>query len=423
MKNTGHIYILISAFILPLNAQTFPQPELWLRDTAAQVINPTTDSVRSYEVPNSVAYTVYSVMRSDEPDSSQVLWYLTSGDSVLHGVLTDGVLTAAGDHLFATNPRDFSRYSIYHYRQGCRMDTARRYSFVLGPSDSIPSRICFDELAYFPRSLTRNENAMFLTLLAIRHGISLTEVPYVTPFLDTLWHPVRDERFCHRITGIGWDSISGLNALESRSRENALVTLHSDNLKEGSYALTGDDDNGLYWNMSDTLYRLSSTWRIRTHVITAPLTLIADASLTTKADTLRLALLDEAGWIRTVVQPDSIDAVGRTCFTLQPDTMTDYTFVTHNLPAARNASAAPTTSGILSANYVQEDGLLRVNYQLASGEPVTCLLYDSAGHLLATFAGSDSEAVTRLTLPAGVYHLRLMQAGRVVSTTKMIVNY
>ena len=423
MKNTGHIYILISAFILPLNAQTFPQPELWLRDTAAQVINPATDSVLSYEVPNSVAYTVYSVMRSDEPDSSQVLWYLTSGDSVLHGVLTDGVLTAAGDHLFATNPRDFSRYSIYHYRQSLHPDTAASLSFNLGPCDSLPSRIRFDELAYFPRSLSRDESAVFLTLLAIRHGISLTEVPYVTPFLDTLWHPVRDERFCHRITGIGKDSISGLNALESRSRENALVTLHSDNLKEGSYALTGDDDNGLYWNMSDTLYRLSSTWRIRTHVITAPLTLIADASLTTKADTLRLALLDEAGWIRTVLQPDSLDAAGRTCFTLQPDTMTDYTFVTHNLPAARNASAAPTTSGILSANYVQEDGLLRVNYQLASGEQVTCLLYDSAGHLLATFAGSDSEAVTRLTLPAGVYHLRLMQAGRVVSTTKMIVNY
>ncbi len=43
-------YLLLSAFILPLNAQTFPQPELWLRDTAAQVINPTTDSVLSYEV-------------------------------------------------------------------------------------------------------------------------------------------------------------------------------------------------------------------------------------------------------------------------------------------------------------------------------------------------------------------------------------
>ena len=422
------IYTLLSAILtLSVYAQRFPQPHIWLKDihavdtTANDSLAP--DSIHAYPIPISESYTVYAVLKSELPDSSQLLWRLTANDTLFQGVLTDGVLTAEGDRLIATNPRDFSRYSIYHYRQGCRMDTARHYSFVFGPSDSIPSRVTFDELAYFPRSLTRNENAVFLTLLAIRHGITLTEVPYVTPFLDTLWHPVRDERYCHRITGIGKDSISGLNALESRSRENALVTLHSDNLKEGSYALTGDDDNGLYWNMSDTLYRLSSTWRIRTHVITAPLTLIADASLTTKADTLRLALLDEAGWIRTVLQPDSLDAAGRTCFTLQPDTMTDYTFVTHNLPAARNASAAPTTSGILSANYVQEDGLLRVNYQLASGEPVTCLLYDSAGHLLATFAGSDSEAVTRLTLPAGVYHLRLMQAGIVVSTTKIIVNF
>ena len=36
MKPKFIIYLLLSAFILPLNAQTFPQPELWLRDNAAQ---------------------------------------------------------------------------------------------------------------------------------------------------------------------------------------------------------------------------------------------------------------------------------------------------------------------------------------------------------------------------------------------------
>ena len=56
MKDRLLPYLLLSAFILPLNAQTFPQPELWLRDTATQVINPATDSVLSYEVLNSVAY-------------------------------------------------------------------------------------------------------------------------------------------------------------------------------------------------------------------------------------------------------------------------------------------------------------------------------------------------------------------------------
>ncbi len=132
MKPHFIIYLLLSAFILPLNAQTFPQPELWLRDTAAQVINPTTDSVLSYEVPNSVAYTVYSVMRSDEPDSSQVLWYLTSGDSVLHGVLTDGVFSAGGV-LRSSQSRDFSRYSIYHYRQSMHPDSLASLTFNLGP--------------------------------------------------------------------------------------------------------------------------------------------------------------------------------------------------------------------------------------------------------------------------------------------------
>ena len=48
MKPNFLSYFLLSAFILPLNAQTFPQPELWLRDTAAQVINPTMEQVMEF---------------------------------------------------------------------------------------------------------------------------------------------------------------------------------------------------------------------------------------------------------------------------------------------------------------------------------------------------------------------------------------
>ncbi len=64
--------IFFAILTVSVHAQTFPQPELWLRDTATQVINPITDSVRSYEVPNSVAYTVYAVMRSSEPKRRKI---------------------------------------------------------------------------------------------------------------------------------------------------------------------------------------------------------------------------------------------------------------------------------------------------------------------------------------------------------------
>lgn len=64
--------ILFAILTGSVHAQSFPQPELWLRDNAAQVINLTTDSVRSYEVPNSVAYTVYAVMRSSEPKRRKI---------------------------------------------------------------------------------------------------------------------------------------------------------------------------------------------------------------------------------------------------------------------------------------------------------------------------------------------------------------
>ncbi len=424
MKPDYFIYLLLSAFILPLNAQTFPQPELWLRDTAAQVINPVTDSVLSYEVPNSVAYTVYSVMRSDEPDSSQVLWYLTSGDSVLHGVLTDGVFSAGGV-LRSSQSRDFSRYSIYHYRQSMYPDSLASLTFNLGPCDSLPSRILFDELAYFPRSLTRNENAVFLTLLAIRHGITLTEVPYVTPLLDTLWHPVRDERFCHRITGIGWDSISGLAAVTSRSREEALVSLSATHLSEGAYALVGDDDNGRYFALSDTLYRMARTWRVRTHNLTTPISLCADVSLSILTDTLMLGLLDEAGWVRAVILPDSTDAELRACYALMPDTLLEFTFLSRTCPDFRQeisgANNQSGTASSASATYLANEQSIAVSYNLPTDAPVTCMLYDSAGKYIITFSGSSSAALARITLPSGVYHLRLIQSGLCVATAKLII--
>ena len=416
--------IFFAILTISVHAQTFPQPELWLRDTAAQVITPSTDSVRSYEVPNSVAYTVYSVMRSDEPDSSQVLWYLTSGDSLVHGVLTDGVFSASGV-LRSSQSRDFSRYSIYHYRQSLHPDSVASLTFNLGPCDSLPSCIRFDELAYFPRSLSRDESAVFLTLLAIRHGISLTEVPYVTPFLDTLWHPVRDERFCHRITGIGLDSISGLATATSSSREDALISLSATHLSEGAYALVGDDDNGRYFSLSDTLYRIARTWRMRTHNLTTPISLRADASLTILTDTLMLGLLDEAGWVRTIILPDSTDAELRACYTLMPDTLIEFTFLSRTCPDFRQeisgANNQSSTASSASATYLADEQRIAVSYNLPTDEPVTCMLYDSAGKYITTFSGSSTAALARITLPSGVYHLRLIQSGQCVATAKLIV--
>lgn len=425
MKRHIIAFLLFVACISPINAQTFPQPELWLLDTAAHVNNIATDSIHAYPIPTSESYTVYAVLKSELPDSSQLLWRLTANDTLFQGVLTDGVLTAEGDRLIATNPRDFSRYSIYHYRQGCRMDTARHYSFVLGPSDSISSRIRFDELAYFPRSLTRNENAVFLTMLAIRHGITLTEVPYVTPFLDTLWHPVRDERFCHRIAGIGWDSISGLAAVTSRSREEALVSLSATHLSEGAYALVGDDDNGRYFALSNTLYRMARTWRMRTHNLTTPISLCADASLSILTDTLMLGLLDEAGWVRSVLLPDSTDAEHRACYTLMPDTLLEFTFLSRTCPDFRQeisgANNQSGTASLASATYLANEQSISVSYNLPTDAPVTCMLYDSAGKYITTFSGSSSAALARITLPSGVYHLRLIQSGLCVATAKLII--
>ena len=423
-------YTLLSAILtLSVYAQRFPQPHIWLQDiqavenTANDSLAP--DSIHAYPIPTSESYTVYAVLKSELPDSSQLLWRLTANDTLFQGVLTDGVLTAEGDRLIATNPRDFSRYSIYHYRQGCRMDTTRHYSFVLGPSDSISSRISFDELAYFPRSLTRNENAVFLTLLAIRHGISLTEVPYVTPFLDTLWHPVRDERYCHRITGIGWDSISGLAAVTSRSREDPLVSLSATHLSEGAYAPVGDDDNGRYYALSDTLYRMARTWRMRTHNLTTPISLRADASLSILTDTLMLGLLDEAGWVRAVILPDSTDAELRACYTLMPDTLLEFTFLSHTCPDFRQeisgANNQSGTASSASATYLANEQSISVSYNLPTDAPVTCMLYDSAGKYITTFSGSSSAALARITLPSGVYHLRLIQSGQCVATAKLII--
>ena len=75
---------------------------------------------------------------------------------------------------------------------------------------------------------------------------------------------------------------------------------------------------------------------------------------------------------------------------------------------------------------LMQDGVARIVassgiYQLTTDiEPCRCLLYDLAGHLVATFTtdlGEEPQArITRLGLPASVYLLRTQQSGCTTTT-------
>ena len=73
------------------------------------------------------------------------------------------------------------------------------------------------------------------------------------------------------------------------------------------------------------------------------------------------------------------------------------------------------------SNVVSNEQSISVSYNLPTDAPVTCMLYDSAGKYITTFSGSSSAALARITLPSGVYHLRLIQSGQCVATAKLII--
>ena len=186
-------------------------PEIWYRE----------DSLLSMPKQDSISwsdqYTIYTVVRSENPDSTQCLWSFAENDTITSAKLTDGVYSTTAGVLRSSMPRDFSHWCIYSYHSGIHADSAKQRTLRLGKqvimtkdsssTDTLSAQIQMAEFAYFGGAVSQLTASTFQTYLALKHGITLDYAAYLSSAGDTLWHPIDDENYYHRIVGIGLNAV------------------------------------------------------------------------------------------------------------------------------------------------------------------------------------------------------------------------
>ena len=312
------------------------QPTLWHQSDTAIISPSFTDTIAS-----PTSYTMMMVYQTLQPATPQQLWRISRTDSAFYAITTHGLSTER----IQPSPRNTTPRTtptIYTLQHTLRPDTTYRdiYRLHTGATASDSSRIALYEVAYFDSRLTKRQSLMFQTYLAIKHGITLDNAPYLSTRGDTLWHPKADKTYYHRLQGIGTDTVYHLNAIHSTSLEDSLLSIFTTNpLPISTYALIGDDDVPLGWSPYENGNALlQRTWLLRTtDTLTNICVTLQPENLPDAPDTLALILLNTDGDITRTIYPDSTNAKHQLCYTIPcPATHTWFSFLTTDSETPRH---------------------------------------------------------------------------------------
>lgn len=392
------------------------QPTLWHQSDTAIISPSFTDTIAP-----PTSYTMMMVYQTLQPATPQQLWRISRTDSVFYAITTHGLST---ERIQPTTRNTIPRTTptIYTLQHTLRPDTAYRgiYQLHTGATASDSSQIALYEVAYFDSRLTKRQSLMFQTYLAIKHGITLDNAPYLSTRGDTLWHPKTDKTYYHRLQGIGTDTVYHLNAKYSTSLEDSLLRIFTPNpLPASTYALIGDDDVPVGWSPYENGYALlQRTWLLRT-TDTLPNICIAlnKDNLPDASDTLALILLNTDGDITRTIYPDSTNAAYQFCYTISnPATHTWFSFLTTdnetphrhqvqknngkgNNNTGNNKNGKDNDNGENNADYTHYGGYaISLTPNPTHGEYVLSISLPQEADLVLTIQDPTGKIMTRQTL-------------------------
>lgn len=407
-------------------------PEVWLRqDTTVQILSEDTISWTD-------EYTMYAVVRSLQPDSTECLWSFTEDDTVSLAVLTDGTYLFPAGTIRSRHPADFSRWCVYAYHSGLRLDSTKSHSMRLGEqvvyrqdsiglvTDTLPAAIEVEEIAYFRGNVSRLVSNAFQTYLALKYGVTLDYAPYISQTGDTLWHPADDEEFYHRVMGIGNDTLYGWYSNVSETKEEAQMLLSVDTLIPGEYILLGDDGGSLEWSPEpDGLYSLQCTWRMRQSVrYGRPISLKLSLSEIGMVDSLRLIVTNENGLLPQLIKPDSIGQDSICYFTIDEAASVSqiqiygipHNLILHDSLLDVTSSTGDSESGIVldpSGKKITVDGF-------PDGQIFYLYLYDYTAKYLSTLSGMSPIDIS--ALPSSVLHIEIVANNQIIGAVPIPMN-
>lgn len=419
-----------TAYAVLRTAHQSVSPEIWHQPDSL-IVMPLKDSIAYTD-----EYTVFSVLQSQEPDSTECLWGFTENDTITHAVLTDGIYTPSLGVFHTRSRKDFANWSVYTYHSGIRMDSTQTHSFVIGeillkrdnsPTDTLHAKIAMEELAYFKGRVSRHITGTFQTYLALKHGITLDYAAYLSQTGDTLWHPKEDEIYYNHVIGIGNDTVLGWESHVSCTKEEALLHIQTDTLMPSEYMIMGDDNGGMEWHPEPNgSYRMHRTWRLRQIIrdpkrITLSLLLFA---LEEKADSLQLIMTDTHG-IETHLAPDSIIRDSVCYFTLENiDTLVHIHFqgVVHHPEQRINQNQCHLAINNASKQNITLD--THNNTIVVDGFPedqvFVLYLYDNTGKFLSTLSSINPIDISML--PDAVFYVEVIADNQIVGAIPIPAN-
>ena len=324
--------LIIGIFIClcTLQMQAMINPGIWYRPDSL-IVMPQEDSVLWTD-----EYTVFTVMRSTN-NESECLWSFKGNDTVSVAVLTNGFYSSKTGIIRSNNARDFSKWCIFSYHSGIILDNNKQYKLSLGEQyvytdsmaiDTLHSQIEMEEFAYFKGNVPKLTAHTFQSYLALKYGITLDYAPYISQSGDTLWHPVYDAEYYHRVMGVGHDTILNWFYLVSHSKEDSLLYIQSDTLLPNEYVLFGDNDAPLYWQKDfDNDYILQREWRLRrfTSQPNNIMVVLQLAAFDESVDSIQMIL--KTNGTEQLVTPDSISLDNQCYFTINTtDTIIHFQF-------------------------------------------------------------------------------------------------
>lgn len=403
--------IFASTTLLRLSASdTRDNHKIWYHPDSL-VAMPIEDSISYME-----EYSVYTVVRSTDTATNSLIWGISENNILHSGVLTKGSYSKNVGVLHPRSPRDFSRWCVYAYHSGIRLDSTLQHGLYLGAVDTLPAAIEMEEMTFLPGPITRLQSNAWQSYLAMKYGITLDYAPYIAPSGDTLWHPIQDENYYHRVVAIGSDSLHLWQATRSATKEEATLRIvASKPLNEGQYILLGDDDGPESWSLLfDGRSRLMCTWRIRQHNVVSPFSLAWHPSVEIDfPDSVILSLMDIYDMERQRIHPDSIVGDSVYWFTcparseammLQISTRQD-----DDNPSAKANAYYNKSSGMITINTLVPDKI----YSYA--------LYSNVGQLLFRPSPSRPDAIRVGNLPVGVYRLEAFENNQMATSVPVIV--
>jgi Secretion system C-terminal sorting domain len=163
------------------------------------------------------------------------------------------------------------------------------------------------ELIYIPNLLSGYEKNLIESYLSIKYGISLIEKDYYSYNGKKIWDFKKNEAFKYRVTGLGKDTLDGLNQKQSGNSEkdgicighNKIEKSNDENkvaVSNNSFLLWGDNnlDNHIDQNKKESsLKKMKRVWKIQTTAedesLTNPLQIVIN-----KKEMFKEAKKDEA---------------------------------------------------------------------------------------------------------------------------------